>query len=67
MFYGTNKRITISDFARKVKRTIDVNLSYRKLFFLVILILIFLVYIGPLIIRKIFGDTEIEKGKQTFY
>uniref|UniRef100_A0A182SEY4 Uncharacterized protein n=1 Tax=Anopheles maculatus TaxID=74869 RepID=A0A182SEY4_9DIPT len=53
-----NYKFDTSDLTRRLKRTFDVNLSYRKLFLLLFVVAVFLLYIGPSFLRWLFGHTE---------
>uniref|UniRef100_A0A2M4BH78 Putative conserved plasma membrane protein n=1 Tax=Anopheles marajoara TaxID=58244 RepID=A0A2M4BH78_9DIPT len=60
-----NYKFDTSDLTRRLKRTFDGNLSYRKLFLLLFVVAVFLLYIGPSFLRWLFGQSEPAKGDQT--
>ncbi|XP_055540844.1 uncharacterized protein KIAA2013 homolog [Wyeomyia smithii] len=53
-----NIKFDTSEFTRRLKRTFDGNISYRKLFLLLFIVAIFLLYIGPSFLRWLFGRSE---------
>ncbi|XP_055637924.1 uncharacterized protein KIAA2013 homolog [Toxorhynchites rutilus septentrionalis] len=53
-----NTKFDTSEFTRRLKRTFDGNISYRKLFLLLFVVAIFLLYIGPSFLRWLFGGSE---------
>lgn len=53
-----NTKFDTSEFTRRLKRTFDGNISYRKLFLLLFVIAVFLLYIGPTFLRWLFGRNE---------
>lgn len=55
-------KFDVSEFTRRLKRTFDGNISYRKLFALLFVVAVFLLYIGPSFLRWLFGSSEPTKG-----
>ncbi|KFB40985.1 AGAP010005-PA-like protein [Anopheles sinensis] len=53
-----NYKFDTSDLTRRLKRTFDGNVSYRKLFLLLFVVAVFLLYIGPSFLRWLFGHAE---------
>ncbi|XP_058451613.1 uncharacterized protein KIAA2013 homolog [Malaya genurostris] len=53
-----NMKFDTSEFSRRLKRTFDGNISYRKLFLLLFFVAVFLLYIGPSFLRWLFGRNE---------
>nr|XP_029715209.1 uncharacterized protein KIAA2013 homolog [Aedes albopictus] len=51
-------KFDVSEFTRRLKRTFDGNISYRKLFALLFVVAVFLLYIGPSFLRWLFGSSE---------
>ncbi|EAT46446.1 AAEL002386-PA [Aedes aegypti] len=51
-------KFDVSEFTRRLKRTFDGNISYRKLFALLFVVAVFLLYIGPSFLRWLFGSDE---------
>ncbi|XP_055593712.1 uncharacterized protein KIAA2013 homolog [Uranotaenia lowii] len=47
-----------SEFTRRLKRTFDGNISYRKLFLILFVVAVFLLYVGPSFLRWLFGRSE---------
>lgn len=57
-----NTKFDVSELTRRLKRTFDGNISYRKLFALLFVVAVFLLYIGPSFLRWLFGGSEPAKG-----
>ena len=56
-----------SDFVRRLRRSIDGNISYRKLFVALVIFTIMFLYSGPKVFRWMFSS-ETAKGKwQTLF
>lgn len=53
-----NGKFDTSEFTRRLKRTFDGNLSYRKMFLLLFVVAVFLLYIGPSFLRWLFSGSE---------
>ncbi|XP_058058715.1 uncharacterized protein KIAA2013 homolog [Anopheles bellator] len=58
-----NYKFDTSDLTRRLKRTFDGNLSYRKLFLVLFIVAVFLLYIGPSFLRWLFGQSEPTKDQ----